>query len=1491
MHISRFLLIAAALGSVCAQGAGPQDTRALPAARLKLPGTSSLSLRTEGVDPQVTRRPVRRIEGVPAPKTQLGVLKTFDSSWGSSTDAGYYTVDAADGTMHPVHLSDGMANILAAVKKGETMYCISLSDNMEHAYFSSLSTSTWNTIGTRQEIDFVNVPSDLTVDPVSGTVYGFFYQETPYSIEYSNFASFNLTYAEASAIRTMEREVYACAANDTGLIYWLSSTQLGDVTTDGSEFHYLFGPRVYPERRNTMVYDPQTGLLYAFVTTDDMVAGVHYVHTTFYSIDPVTRAVTSIRAFDNEQGYAGLFMLPTVIADEAPGQVADVTFSFTGSNPPMGTVTMTAPTKNHIGATLTGNITLIVEVDGVEYAMFDVAPGARVTTPAYPFAEGQQTVTITAATDTERGEPLTINVFAGRDIPAAPQGVTLTVADGLPHLSWQPVSTGAIGGEIDLASLTYRVERTSDQRTVASALTDTEWTDTAFTPSGRAVSYRVYAVTADGESEGTESNRMAIGTEWEVPFAATFDTADDADMWSILNVNGGSTWEYASSPQSMQYRYDDNRLPGDDWLFSPPVRLEGGAIYGLSYDYRVMLSSYPESFSVYLGRSAEPQSMTTQLAQHRSVNNTKAQTASLTFTAPEDGLYYLGFHETSDPYKYILELDNVAMRRIDSNVPAAPTMTVTPGARGALQAEIALTAPDTDADGGHLQSIESVAVYRQGCSEAVALFTDVTPGQQLTAIDTTIPQDGSYTYIASATGEAGEGPDTRVTLWVGTDVPDAVTDLHLTDVGGIPTISWNPPVTGRNGGWFDPEQLTYTVYRYFGEMEAIATSITDTHAADNSLRVPQGEQMYVSYAVFPYAGGKAGRAIESNYILAGAPFAAPLTENFAGADMRWYPWVSVTDRPIALPWTLDAAGTNPPASDWSGDQGLATFHSAGESETGVGSWFISPKISLQSLTNPVVSFSLYHSTLPDISTPETMQLLASVEDGEYVALTDLLPRDCGQTGWRRYTADLSPLPRDRWIRLAFRGITAGGADMYIDGVTIEEARRADGAIVSINAPRRIAAGEQAPITLIVENRGTAQAQATVTLLGDEQTLLTETLTLTPGERQKLSTSASFALGEHTLSASIAVTDDENNDNDTMTCSLEGVEPLFAAPTALSGAALTDRVRLEWTSASAYGAVTDSFESYDDWAIDGIGDWTMTDRDYDNTVYINAGAVIPGAPDTYPHCTDPKAWQVINASALGINIWPEGTPADGDKMLMAAAGTSYVNADWAISPLLNGHAQTLSFLAKAFTSDGTRPERMRVLWSSTDTTPESFSPLHDAEYIEVPDSWTEYRFALPEGARYFAIVCVSDGAFALFADMVRYNDTTVPQCVLTGYEVWRDGEPIGTTSLTTYDDTTAPAGTVRYAVRALYDKGSSALTPEISITSSAVSELNADALRIAADGRDILVTGADGRDITLATPDGVVMRTIRNAQSAAMRVASPGIYIVTVGHETRKLTVR
>ena len=98
-----------------------------------------------------------------------------------------------------------------------------------------------------------------------------------------------------------------------------------------------------------------------------------------------------------------------------------------------------------------------------------------------------------------------------------------------------------------------------------------------------------------------------------------------------------------------------------------------------------------------------------------------------------------------------------------------------------------------------------------------------------------------------------------------------------------------------------------------------------------------------------------------------------------------------------------------------------------------------------------------------------MQLYVAAGDGDFLPISPVYQRDNGTTGWAKYTIALEGLPQADWYRFAFKGVTAGGADIYLDDFEIYRGRTADAALAALAVPPFVAKGEEMPVAVTVVN--------------------------------------------------------------------------------------------------------------------------------------------------------------------------------------------------------------------------------------------------------------------------------------------------------------------------------------------------------------------------------------------------------------------------------------
>lgn len=193
---------------------------------------------------------------------------------------------------------------------------------------------------------------------------------------------------------------------------------------------------------------------------------------------------------------------------------------------------------------------------------------------------------------------------------------------------------------------------------------------------------------------------------------------------------------------------------------------------------------------------------------------------------------------------------------------------------------------------------------------------------------------------------------------------------------------------------------------------------------------------------------------------------------------------------------------------------------------------------------------------------------------------------------------------------------------------------------------------------------------------------------------------------------------------------------------------------------------DSFETYTDFAISGVGNWTLTDVDL-KTTYGFQGV-------SFPSTNAAKSFQVFNAATtsppLTASATSNWTARTGNKHMVCFAATANpapaLNDDWMISPqiTLAATGNTLSFWAKS--CDGTYgAEKFKVGVSTTGTAPANFTVISSGTFVTTTPvlTWTEYTYNLDAYAGqpiYISINCVSDDQFGFAVDDFKVTTTAV-----------------------------------------------------------------------------------------------------------------------------------
>lgn len=1019
----------------------------------------------------------------------------------------------------------------------------------------------------------------------------------------------------------------------------------------------------------------------------------------------------------------------------------------------------------------------------------------------------------------------------------------------------------------------------------------------------------------------------------DVPFTEDFSSPSTLGDWGIQDVNGdGNSWEYKESFGLLQCYFPTGDVANDDWVITPGINLGKDDVYTLSFSYGSQGTRFkPEHLTVTMGMSEYGTRHSTVLFERDDIQNFwngKMETVTLTLPVEEDGVYYFGFRCTSPSGAYCLYLDDIKIEQNGTQAaPEAVTgLRIIPADGGVGGATVSFKAPEKTASGDALASISDIAVYRDAIAAPVKRFVEPAPGAELSFTESGLTR-GNHTYRVVASLDGEEGAAATATAYIGVDKPKPLTGVKAVEnADGSVTISWDA-AQGENGGYTGPDAVTYTVECYDGSENSRSFTTSSTSWTDSS--IDTSVQKYCYYTVSASTEAGSGAGVESNSLHTGPAYGVPFTEKFAYGFLTKTPWTMQVVNPGVYPtsWSIVPMGAYPSCPPIDGDDGMLQFLSTnGYMNLYAGNQvrIATPVVSLKGTGNPWVSFWLFHYDTteysyeynPDTEQTETVEtkyndmvkVQVSVDDGEYTDLPDgTIYLAANNKGWTEYRIPLTAFKDAGKLSVGLLGVADGGGNIYVDRLKIGDDYAADLEVTDLLGPQSVPVGQTADYTVNIRNNGTASTKNyTVGLWLDDELLESKrgqgaAIFANGGEktiRFSFSPRHSDSGSTHSLTARIDFAGDQCPDNNVSEAiGLEVPAISLPAVTALDGKETASGVTLTWEEpdiASFRAPFTDDMESHEPFAISGIGGYTLVDNDRSEGTYG-----ISGIQD-YPNAGAAMAWQVFDPQAAGVDLelgfnrkW---IPFSGKQYLVCwgaySSASAIANDDWLISPELSGEAQRISFRIKAFTQGYT--ERFRVLYSTDTKSVSDFVKVAEANFYTPTSRWREFSVNLPEGAKYFAIHCISKDAFALMADNVSFipaGDAGV-EYDLMGYNVYRDGEKLNSAPLAeqTFTDARISDGRHSYTVTTLFAQGESSPSAPYISGSSDIHTIDADgALSVRPMEGCVEIIGTGGA-VGIWNMQGVKVADVEVKGSVTVTL-QPGIYVVSDGRITLKAAVK
>ena len=1360
---------------------------------------------------------------------------------------------------------------------------------------AKFDTSDW-AAGEVSSTDFnlgsLGYPKQATYDASTGTVYACFEREFQAWFQSYCLCTVDLESGKVTKLMDLPGDengvAYGMAVNAHGELYIIlkhDSTNayayypaLYKVDLEGKKLEYIGNTNINVSGAYTgAAFDLDSGSLY-FMSDAMFKAALN-------EIDLTTGAGTQVLKMPNNEQFCGIYIPYTLTDASAPARLTDLALSFSDAAG-KGTLSFTMPTLTYGGAALSGNVDYTATANGTTLASGTAKAGEKVS--AEVTVPGQGSVNIEVILTGGAQNESCVNNFAvwvGNDAPMAPEAVVAAAKGNELTVSWQAPTVGEHGGFVDVDALTYTVVLQPSGETIATGVKTTSVSKTLSLTTSESVYAEVTAECAGMKSSVARSNATIAGPSVALPYTEDFDSADSMALFTIIDVDDDeATWRLYSSYDEgyamCDYSMDNAK---NDWLITPALHLETGTQYTLTFNASsLMANTHEEILEVMMGKEATVQGMTITVMPAEKIKNKISWTwftYSFILSVDETADYHIGFHALSTADQFRLAIDDIRLEGSPFEAPAAVTeYSFQPTADGSHSATLTFTTPAVDNNGTALSALTAAEVYVNNL--LAATVENPEPGKEYTVTFETA--EGANTVNIFTANAAGRSIACQASVFTGMDSPAAPGNIRAKVTPEGVVITWDTP-KGAHGGTVVAEELSYAIGRYInGEIDIVALDLQNTNTFTDDYTAEY--QTVVTYGVAAANDLGNGPTGTSNSIIVGGEIAPlPFAESFANGFASYLWQNQVVDVSGMAQWRLynqDYDGTMATADN---DNGCIVFHPNDEGDK---TRIFSGLMALAPAQHPVLEFWYKGNK----SAGQTLKIEGNVDmlEWETIATIEL---DGTENEWQQVKLPLDAYKSADCFQIAFQGVAANKAYIYVDRISVRDVKEHDLA-VSLATRKNFYHGTPEDVTATVTNVGEKASGAyTVEFYADGALIASVNKTgLEPDAVETVTVEHSLTLGDEDASeiiAKVVYAADLDQSNNTASAYTRNHLPLYPAPrnlTAESADSFSWTEPEEWVEPEAK-AVTDTFDDYDPFIIDEIGDWTVVDED-------GADGTFPILGLNYPHLGAAKSWQVFNIRALGVTPDEEETSWNGhsgNQFLVAFADLDRKNDDWLISPVLTGEAQEISFWAKSINTFWYGNEEYEVLASSTGKNLTDFKALKAGD---VSAEWTKVTVALPAGTMYFAIKCTSVDRYIMALDDITYTPGSgMPaDFKLEGYNFYKNGVKVNDATIVDKAYSCSAAEGDSFAVTAVYTTGESRFSNVLEPTGISAVGAGSHAATVSVEGADIIVRGAEGMEVSIVAVDGRVLYAARPATDVVFP-ASAGIYIVRTGSTATKVVVR
>lgn len=1353
-------------------------------------------------------------------------------------------------------------------------------------------------------IEFDDIPikaTDVAYDPVSGKVYGCFSGDY-YGDVYRHWGYLDIKNRTVVKIADLNVSFRGVAIDKFGNAYGIDTDgNLYKIEKDSGELTFIGAtgcPSLY-YLSSAAYNDKDNNIVLAFSNDSETQGG------GLVAIDPATGESSIAATFTDNSEVIGLY-IPFQAPDKAPATPELSVSCENGSMTVDFTVKM--PSTLYDGTDAAGeDMGYKIYAGGTVITSGTSTGGATVSTSKEITVSGNTTFTAVATNEVGESNQSKAECYVGKGTPAATSGVNLKYAEGVLTLTWQAVTTSSDNGYVNSADIRYDVVDAGGN-VVAADLVDTIWaTDVTIPDEITGYSYGI-VVKYDSKSSGTVmSNTVYLG-HYNAPIEMDMSKKEIFDRHTVFDANkDGKTWIFNSGKGTI-YDYD-KKNNADDWIFSPAIYLEAGKAYDFEALARAYSNGYPEKIEIKIGSAATVDAMSTVLVESTELGGDPTSlTASIAPAA--SGEYFIGFHAISDAYQWNLYLLSYSISEpFGAGAPAAATdFNLVPDVTGELNVTLNFKAPATTVTGAPYSGDMKLSILRDG--EEIG---EITAGAGSTqSYKDNVAEAGRYTYTIVSHDMNGEtGRSTTASVFVGPNTPEAPTSVKVvenTQKLGEVTVTWEQPMKDIDGNPLHAPNLAYNVYIVKnGQWELLTETPLTEHSYTFQAQAQDAPQTFIQVGVQTLNKGTEGDEYAGAGLVAVGPaYTLPVKMSCLTDAQKYIIGLNAWD---GCEFGLKTDGEMSSVTSQDGDGQFFYGERVGSSATlgsnkGIGD-FIFGKIDLTGAEHPV--FSLY--TWKITETDKTKLEIIVVCEGESKIVDTIDYNNDTHDLWTKKVVNLDEYA-GKAIQLIIRYYSDGLVYCFIDNMKFMNMPDFDLNAVDVTAPATVTAGEPFEVSATIENVGRlAAGPFNVELLANGTVVDTkqvESIDAGATVAVKFEQTINMAQDKEVeYTAHIVYSADADSSNDTTPKGVKVTREDSTLPSVsnLNGTATENTVALTWDAITEadlpYDATVESFENAEAFTKEYPG-WTFIDRDGAPTGGL-------GNLDIPNHTAgvDPESFIIIDGtySSLANSSYAKEYRAASGKQYIGSIWTRGESANqviesdnWAISPVLKGSAQTVSFSAKNASINYS--EYLQIWYATSDTVdPDEFMQLtsfNNTGYnfrVIRTDGWGQFSFDLPEGAVRFAFRVVSDDGLMLMIDDVTYlaADATVG-LEFSGYNVYCDGVRLNAEPVTanSYIHQGVEPGSHTYHVTAIYNRGESEASEPLIISTSGIENIMSENSAVAVEGRTIIVTAATDVPVRIVSVDG---KNIAAAAGNTCASVSPGIYLVNVDNTITKVIVR